>query len=257
MGVEKAPVTADPPHPTGTADPDVLHLELSDSLPYVENSPSIESDEPDDPLACHGVDLPGSTGEHLLQAAYGTADRATRFYSDQVLDHLNARMVDFVGRMEMAFVATADASGECDSSLRTGPPGFIEVLDERTLAYPEYRGNGVLASLGNISENPRIGLLMVDFVSDLIGLHVNGKASIVEDAVLRAGHPTLAVDAERGRTPERWVVIDVHEAYVHCRKHIPRMVPVDRTRQWGTDDPLPKGGDYFGAKAERLASTTA
>jgi hypothetical protein len=57
----------------------------------------------------------------------------------------------------------------------------VRVLDEGHLAYPEYRGNGVLASLGNISENPHVGLLMIDFVRDLIGLHVNGRAQIVED----------------------------------------------------------------------------
>ena len=212
-------------------------------------------DEPDDPLACHRMDLPGSDGEHLLQAAYGTADRAARFYSDQVLDHLNPRMTEFVARMDMAFVATSDAKGECDCSLRTGPPGFIEVLNDRTIAYPEYRGNGVLASLGNISENPSIGVLMVDFVTDLIGLHVNGTASIVEDAVLRGEHPDLPIDTERGRTPERWVLVNVVEAYVHCRKHIPRMVPFDRARRWGTDDPLPKGGDYFGVKAAQRLTT--
>ncbi|HEX5114055.1 MAG TPA: hypothetical protein VFW65_02540 [Pseudonocardiaceae bacterium] len=59
----------------------------------------------------------------------------------------------------------------------------------------------MLASLGNISENPRIGALMVDFVSDLIGLHVNGAASIVADAVLRGERPDLPVDTERGRMP--------------------------------------------------------
>jgi uncharacterized protein len=246
-----APVTSDPPTPTGTAGADVLELELSDSIP---DRSHIQLDVLDDPLACQSTDLPGSTGEHLLQAAYGTAERAARFYSDQVLDHLNPKMTEFIGRMDMAFVATSDAHGECDCSLRTGPPGFIEVLNNRTLAYPEYRGNGVLASLGNISENPKIGVLMVDFVTDLIGLHVNGTASIVEDAVLRGEHPELPVDNERGRIPERWVLVNVVEAYVHCRKHIPRMVPVDRSRGLGADEALPKGGDYFGAKAARLAS---
>jgi len=192
---------------------------------------------------------PGSAGEHLLQCAYGTRDRAHRFYRDQVLDHLNPAMVEFVGRMELAFVGTADAGGECDATLRAGPPGFLHVLDQRRLAYPEYRGNGVLASLGNISENPHVGLLMIDFTRDVIGLHVNGRAWIVEDADLRAEWPALPVEVERGRAPERWVVVDVVEAYVHCRKHIPRMQVVPRDRDWGTDDVKRKGGDYFGVRA--------
>jgi uncharacterized protein len=197
--------------------------------------------------------LPGSPGEHLLQCAYGTQDRARRFYADQVLDHLNAAMIDFVRRMEMLFVATADVRGECDASLRAGPAGFIQVFDPRHLAYPEYRGNGVLASLGNISENGHVGLLMVDFVRDLIGLHVNGSARIVDDDQLRRDHPDLPAEHERGRTPERWVVVEVQEAYVHCRKHIPRMMPVPRHRAWGTDDARRKGGDFFGTKASRAA----
>jgi hypothetical protein len=218
-------------------------------LPSVISN-TVHVDGPTDPLAERGDrELPGSRGEHLLQAAYGTAPRAEKFYDDQVLDHLNDHMIEFVGRMEMAFVATSDATGECDCSLRAGPAGFLQVIDERTLAYPEYRGNGVMASLGNISENARIGVLMVDFVRDLIGLHVNGHAAIVEDERLRAEHPGITVDDERGRTPQRWVKISVVEAYIHCRKHIPRLVPAqDRTRTWGTDEPIAKGGDYFRAK---------
>ncbi|WP_335618088.1 pyridoxamine 5'-phosphate oxidase family protein [Lentzea guizhouensis] len=186
------------------------------------------------------VERPGSRGEHFLQCALETTDRATRFYSDQVLDHLNPAMAEFVGRMEMAFISTADADGECDSTLRAGPAGFIQVIDSRTIAYPEYRGNGVMASLGNIMENPHVGMLMVDFTDDLIGLHVNGRARIA-----REEFPT------DDRKVERWVVVQVQEAYVHCRKHIPRMVPVDRVRDWGTDDVKRKGGDFFGAKADR------
>jgi predicted pyridoxine 5'-phosphate oxidase superfamily flavin-nucleotide-binding protein len=204
-------------------------------------------EDPSDPRASE--QLPGSRGEHLLQSAFGTDRRAQRFYRDQLLDHLNPAMIEFVARMEMIFVATSDAEGECDASLRSGPAGFVQVLDERQLAYPEHRGNGVMASLGNISENPHVGILMVDFVSDLIGLHVNGRARIVDDADLRADHPQLPADRERVRVPERWVVVAVEEAYIHCRKHIPRLAPVTRTRTWGTDDQLPKGGDFFGARA--------
>jgi hypothetical protein len=231
--------------------PVVAHPGISpESTTSVSDVISNTAGVPEDPLAVRGDrELPGSRGEHLLQAAYGTAQRAEKFYDDQVLDHLNEQMIEFVGRMEMAFIATSDATGECDCSLRAGPAGFLQVIDERTLAYPEYRGNGVLASLGNISENARIGVLMVDFVNDLIGLHLNGHAAIVEDAQLRAEHPDITVDDERGRTPQRWVKISVVEAYIHCRKHIPRLVPVDdRSRAWGTDEPMAKGGDYFRAK---------
>lgn len=190
------------------------------------------------------ADQPGSRGEHFLQCALETSDRATRFYADQVLDHLNPVMAAFVAKMEMAFISTADAGGECDSTLRAGPAGFIQVVDSRTVAYPEYRGNGVMASLGNIMENPNVGILMLDFTDDLIGLHVNGSARIA---------PREEVPTE-DRKVERWVVVSIREAYIHCRKHIPRMVPVVRTRDWGTDDVKRKGGDYFGVKADKSGS---
>src|SRR3954464_15265951 len=105
---------------------------------------------------------PGSDGEHRLQRRLNTDDRADRFYEEQVLDRLNDRMREFVGRQEMFFLATADRHGECDSTFRAGPPGFLRVFDDKTLAYPEYRGNGVMASLGNLQENPHLGILMID-----------------------------------------------------------------------------------------------
>jgi len=214
--------------------------------------------EPTEPRAYGPTDecdqAPGSSGERVLQCAYGTRERARKFYNDQMLDHLNDVMIEFVGRMEMAFIATSDAVGEADCSLRAGPPGFLQVLTPRRIAYPEYRGNGVLASLGNMKENPHIGILLVDFVRDLIGLHINGQARAVEDPVLRRYYAWLPRQFEHGRTPERWVVVDVVEAYIHCRKHIPRMQPVSRDRAWGSDDVRSKGGDYFGVRAARRAA---
>lgn len=197
---------------------------------------------------------PGSDGERLVQQCLGTAERADRFYQDQVLDHLNARMREFVARQEMFFLATADRHGACDSTFRAGPPGFVQVLGERTLAYPEYRGNGVMASVGNIVENPRLGLLMVDFTRDLIGLHVNGRARVVMDEAMRERHPQLPHDPVPGRRAQMWVEVEVEEAYIHCAKHIPhlRKVPAGGRggRAWGTDDAKRKGGDFFGAAAE-------
>ncbi|MGW7572812.1 pyridoxamine 5'-phosphate oxidase family protein [Streptomyces sp. NPDC054765] len=197
---------------------------------------------------------PGSDGEHLVQQRLGMTERADRFYGDQVLDHLNVRMQEFVARQEMFFLATADRHGECDSTFRAGPPGFVQVLDARTLAYPEYRGNGVMASIGNISENPRLGILMIDFTRDRIGLHINGRARVVMDEEMRAHHPGLPVDPVPGRRAQLWVTVEVEEAYIHCAKHIPHLqkVPAQQrgARAWGTDDVKRKGGDFFGAAAE-------
>jgi predicted pyridoxine 5'-phosphate oxidase superfamily flavin-nucleotide-binding protein len=191
---------------------------------------------------------PGSQGEHELQRRYRSGDRARRFYREQVLDRLNDRMIQFIGRQEMVWIATADGHGECDCSFRAGPPGFVQVLDARTLRYPEYRGNGVMASLGNILENPHVGMVFLDFDQERIGLHVNGSARIVE-----AGRHDLA----RPRV-ERWVEVRVDEAYIHCRKHLPHLVR--RTARGGPGAPTtpgPRAATTSGPPARRGPWTAA
>ena len=199
--------------------------------------------------------MPGSRGEHDLQERYGNQKRAEGFYRNQMLSYLNPQMCTFIARQEMFFLSTADGHGECDASFRAGEAGFVHVLNEKILVYPEYRGNGVTASLGNIAENPHAALLFVDFIQDKVGLHVNGAARILSNEELLASpdfSAALRADLAEtgGRRPERWVLVTVEEAYIHCSKHIPRMEKVgEQVRQWGTDDVRAKGGDYFQAKS--------
>ncbi len=198
--------------------------------------------------------LPGSRGEHQAQERFDTSHRALAFYNNQMLHYLNPMMREFIGRQEMVFIATADARGDSDCSFRAGLPGFVHVLDETSLAYPEYRGNGVLASVGNILENPHIGMIFIDFFKSTVGLHVNGEAHVVANEELLARPdvtPAMikASKATRGRRPERWILVKVQEAYIHCSKHVPRLKKLDKEIYWGTDDAACKGGDYFKAKA--------
>jgi predicted pyridoxine 5'-phosphate oxidase superfamily flavin-nucleotide-binding protein/bacterioferritin-associated ferredoxin len=206
--------------------------------------------------------LPGSEGEHELQRKYGKSLQALAFYNHRVLNHLNSAMQDFIARQEMMFVGTADGSGNADASFRAGHANFVKVLDERTVAYPEFRGNGVMSSMGNIVENPHVGLMFIDFGKDRIGLHVNGSARIVEhNEFVRSMADRSAADAVLkdtvlanliGKDPanlERWVIVSVDEAFMHCSKHIPMMQKVDHEVQWGSDDVRAKGGDYFAADA--------
>jgi predicted pyridoxine 5'-phosphate oxidase superfamily flavin-nucleotide-binding protein len=198
---------------------------------------------------------PGSPGEHILQERYGTEERAGQFYSNQFSDQLTPKMVEFIGQAEMAFIGTSDAVGECDCSFRAGPAGFLRVLNERTIAYPEFRGNGVMASLGNILENPHIGIFIIDFTRDLIGLHVNGNAVIRTPAQMQELDRCLPPQATHpGQRPVQWVLVQVTEAYVHCSKHIPKLIPQSRVQHWGTDNPRHKGGDYFGTSVRKRAA---
>ena len=199
------------------------------------------------------INLPGSRGEHRAQQINGTARKALAFYNKQMLNYLNPLMRQFIGEQDMVFIATADGMGECDCSFRAGLLGYLRLLDDKTLVYPEYRGNGVLASIGNIFENPHVGMIFIDF-QRMLGLHVNGKASVVESEhlvqKLGSGSDLLAqTSVKSGRQPERWILMHVEEAYIHCSKHIPLYQKIDREIDWGTDDDYKKGGDAFGAKA--------
>jgi len=84
---------------------------------------------------------------------------------------------DFIQRCPMVFVATADQRGRPDCSYKGGLPGFVRVLDERTLAIPDYDGNGMYRTWGNVLVNAHVGLLFLDFESPK-RIRVNGTARI-------------------------------------------------------------------------------
>jgi len=184
------------------------------------------------------------------QERFGSKTRALQFYENQAVTTLNSRMREFIARQEMCWIATSDQNGRCDSSFRAGPPGFVGVLDAQKLIFPEYRGNGVMASVGNIISNPRIGLLFLDLFHSTVGLHVNGRARVLsnkEVAEIPDVEPQVlaASQVKGGRRPECWVFVDIEEAYIHCSKHVPLVKKVDKQLHWGTDDEQKKGGDFF------------
>src|SRR4030095_6033465 len=165
----------------------------------------------------------GSCGEHDLQERYGNRKGAEAFYKNQMLNYLNPQMRTFIARQEMFFLSTADGHGECDVSFRAGEAGCDHVLGEKILVYPEYRGNGVMASLGNIAENSHAGLLFVDFTRDKIGLHVNGAARIFSNEELLACPDISAalradIAETGGRRPALCVLGPVGEGDIPCSK---------------------------------------
>ncbi|MEO6203554.1 MAG: pyridoxamine 5'-phosphate oxidase family protein [Nitrospirales bacterium] len=191
-----------------------------------------------------------SEGECRAQNMMGTGRRAAAFYRNQMESELNDNMQSFIARQEMVFLSTANAKGECDCSFRAGTVGFVRVLNARMLAYPEYRGNGVMASVGNILENSQIGLMFIDFLQTTVGLHVNGKAKVLtNDDIIRLPNVTGAiledVTVSGGRHPECWTLVEVEEAFIHCSKHIPLLKKLDKPLHWGTDDESLKGSGYF------------
>jgi predicted pyridoxine 5'-phosphate oxidase superfamily flavin-nucleotide-binding protein len=91
---------------------------------------------------------------------------------------------DFIESRAMFFLATSDADGWPDCSYKGGRPGFVRVIDADTLVFPSYDGNGMFKSLGNIMQNPKVGLLFMDFEKPK-RLRVNGCASVDFEDPLR------------------------------------------------------------------------
>jgi len=94
----------------------------------------------------------------------------------------------FIESCSLFFLATADAQGRPDCSYKGGMPGFVRIEDEHTLLFPDYDGNGMFRSLGNIIVNPQVGLLFIDFEQpDRLRLH--GVATLHDDDALLAHYP--------------------------------------------------------------------
>jgi len=109
------------------------------------------------------------------------ADRLAEALSRQALTEEDRA---FIARQPLFFLATADDQGQPDLSYKGGAPGFVQVLDERTLAFPSFDGNGQFRSLGNISLNERVALLFIDFEQPQ-RLRVLGRAgAAVDDELL-------------------------------------------------------------------------
>lgn len=94
----------------------------------------------------------------------------------------------FIARCRMFFIATADEAGQPDCSYKGGAPGFVRVVDDRTLAIPDYDGNGQYRTWGNVLVNACVGLLFVDFETPK-RLRVNGTATVSHEDPLLADFP--------------------------------------------------------------------
>lgn len=125
-------------------------------------------------------------GARELQARFDSRRIADRLEQVTVHDTFTDGDREFIERCSMFFLATADADGYPDCSYKGGLPGFVHVLDDRTLAFPSYDGNGMFRSLGNTLVNPHVGLLFIDFQHPN-RMRVSGDASLHDDPQLLAG----------------------------------------------------------------------
>ncbi len=172
-------------------------------------------------------------GERESVAPYNDASRELqdRFDTRRLADRLSEKFLEsaligpedraFIERMDMFFLATADAQGRPQCSYKGGDPGFVRVLDERTVAFPNYDGNGMYLSMGNLTENPQVGMLFIDFVSERPSrLRLSGIASIDYSDPLAEVYPGA-----------QFVVrVRATQVFPNCPRYIHRMALVARSR---------------------------
>ena len=157
---------------------------------------------------------------------------------DKVRTALHELDRDWIAASPFCVVSTSDADGRCASSPKGDPAGFVKVLDDRTLAVPERKGNKRVDGYLNVLENPHVGLL---FVVPGRGdtLRVNGRAHLVSDA------PWFDDMVVKGHRPVLALVVEVEEVFFHCAKAFMR------SRLWhpSTWDPMAVGSRPQIAKA--------
>ena len=156
-------------------------------------------------------------GSRQLQDEFDTRRLADRLDEAIVQDSILPSDRQFIERLDMFFIATVDERGHVNCSYKAGEPGFVRVLDERTLAFPNYDGNGMYLTMGNILRTRQVGMLFIDFESRR-RVRINGRAHVVE------------ADVEGEYAPEspwplaeRCVQVTVEQVYGNCRARIPRM----------------------------------
>ncbi len=170
-------------------------------------------------------------GNRALQDRFDTRRLADRI--DELLKHdtIGPNDAAFISERDMFFLATADEGGRPNVSYKGGAAGFVRIVDERTLAFPSYNGNGMYLSAGNVLRNPAVGMLFIDFVKGH-RLRLNGDASIDLENPLTTGWP------------EAQFVVRVHvrELFPNCPRYIHRMAPVETSvfvPQDGCETPVP------------------
>ncbi|MEV4508126.1 pyridoxamine 5'-phosphate oxidase family protein [Dactylosporangium sp. NPDC049525] len=136
----------------------------------------------------------------------------------EVQTELDDRMQNFVRRQEMLFVATGEPDDGHDCTFVTGGAGFVRVLSVNRLAWPEFDEAGLSDAISDIDRDPRVSLLFVDFARGAIGLHVDGKAKVLDDDAMRRAYRALnldpTLDLVADRRPARWITVYVESAYI-------------------------------------------
>jgi len=152
-------------------------------------------------------------GNRDLQAHFGSTALADRLVDKTHRTELTSADKEFVESVSFFFVATADPTAQPDCSFKGGSPGFVRVVSPKLLVFPDYDGNGMFKSLGNIRSNPKVGLLFIGMGEKPRRLRVNGTAELSFDDPLLAEFPG-------GQLLVRVTPLHI---FPNCPRYIPRI----------------------------------
>jgi len=160
-----------------------------------------------------------SDSSRKLQDRFDTRRLADRIEERIVRNHIDDDDRAFIEARDMFFIATTDAEGQPQCSYKGGEPGFVRVLDDRTIAFPVYDGNGMYLTAGNLIATGKVGLLFIDFEGRK-RMRLNGVASVDD------GDPLLP------EYPEAQLVVRVSatEVFPNCPRYIHQYRLVSRSR---------------------------
>jgi predicted pyridoxine 5'-phosphate oxidase superfamily flavin-nucleotide-binding protein len=159
-----------------------------------------------------------SPSSRALQDQFDTRRLADRLAEVKVRNRFAPEDRQFIERMDMFFLATVDGSGQPTCSYKGGDPGFVTVLDDTTLVFPNYDGNGMYLSMGNVAETQGVGLLFIDFEHQR-RMRVDGVAQIA------LADPLV----ERYPGAQFLVRVEARRVYPNCPRYIHKYQLVERS----------------------------
>lgn len=179
----------------------------------------------------------GYRPENVVTTAEEIAATLGEQYESQVnkvIDHIDEHCRVWIERSPFVVISSASATGTMDVSPKGDPPGFVRVLDPKTLAVPDRPGNHRADTFLNVLQNPEVGLMFVVPKRREV-VRVSGTAQVVKDRVL------LESMAVNGKVPSLALLVRVREAMFHCGKAMIRSAMWEPDR-WGPVDGLPTYG---------------
>ena len=150
--------------------------------------------------------------QRTLQNEFSTRDLAERIKEAVVTEALSDQQAAFIHSRNMFYLSTVDELGYPSCSYKGGDIGFVRVIDPKTIVFPNYDGNGMFMSTGNIQAKSKIGLLFIDFQTPQ-RIRVRGKAKCIKEGPILKSYPGANLVVE----------LTVSNAWINCPRYIHRM----------------------------------